>query len=119
MSNTCVSAVYDLKSSNSSFTIHLALRHKIDTATAERMVWTFASRGGKRQDRKYPDVQSRSQTEERKEPSHCERSTIRYTQHRDTRDTTSDRVGWKATDMKEGDKRERNGVGGLGDETQK
>ena len=80
------------------------------------MVWTFPSRGGRR-DRKYTDVQRHSHTEERKEPSHEERSTIRYTQHGDTRDATSDRERWKVTER--GREGETNAGGGLIDETQK
>lgn len=62
------------------------------------MIWTFFLGGGG--DRKHTDAQSCSHREERKEPSREERSTIRYTQHRDTRDTTSDRERWKVTDRR-------------------
>lgn len=81
------------------------LSQTIDTATAERIVWTFTSRGRRRDKienrRKYTDMQRRSDTEERKRPSHPERSTIRYTQHGDTRDATSDRERWKVTERRE------------------
>lgn len=67
-------------------------------------------------------MQSRSYTEERKEPSHWERSTIKYTQHEDTGDTTSDRERWKVTQEEERNKvarereRERDRGDGLRDE---
>lgn len=78
------------------------MRHKIDTATAERNgLDIFLPRGEERRhDRKHTDVQSRSHAEERKEPSHQERSTIRYTQRGDTRDATSDRERWKVTERR-------------------
>lgn len=94
------------------FSHKLAARHKIDTAAAERIVRTFPPKG-KRQDTKHTDVQSGSHSQERKEPSHQERSTIRYTQRRDTRDATSDRERWKVTERGR-EIRER-----LLDETQK
>lgn len=62
---------------------------------------------------------ARSHAAERKEPSRRERSNIRYTQQRDTRDTTSDREGWKVTDGQGRDERERSRAGGLGGEAQK
>lgn len=62
---------------------------------------------------------ARSHAAERKEPSRWERSNIRYTQQRDTRDTTSDREGWKVTDGQGRDERERSRAGGLGGEAKK
>lgn len=43
------------QSSNTRGTTDLTMKHKIDTATAERMVWTFSSRGKTRQDIKYTE----------------------------------------------------------------
>lgn len=86
--------------------VSIQLCHKIRHSNSTKNSLDISLPGG-RQDTKYTDMQSRSYTEERKEPSHWERSTIRYTQHEDTRDTTSDRERWRVTQEEERNKGER------------
>lgn len=85
--------------------VSIQLCHKIRHSNSTKNSLDISLPGG-RQDTKYTDMQSRSYTEERKEPSHWERSTIRYTQHEDTRDTTSDRERWRVTQEEERNKGE-------------